>query len=71
MLTTHYLELCERFEEENDSQVSKSRVINYTLERKYCLQKGISRVKGGISVIEKLNFPQDILKSAKKVISLN
>ena len=71
MLTTHYLELCERFEEENDSQISKSRVINYTLERKYCLQKGISIVKGGISVIEKLNFPQDILKSAKKVISLN
>jgi len=71
MLTTHYLELCEHFEKEIVSQGENSVVTNYTLERKYVLQKGISTVKGGIKVIEDLEFPHDVLKSAKTMVSLN
>lgn len=65
ILTTHYLDLCEHFNQENYS------VDNYTLERKYIMDLGISMVKGGIRVLEELEFPEDILKTAKKMVSLN
>jgi hypothetical protein len=71
ILTTHYLELCEHLEKETDRETSKSGVINYTLERKYVLQKGISTIKGGIKVIQDLEFPEEILKTAKTLVSLN
>lgn len=65
ILTTHYLELCQHFNQENTN------VDNYTLERKYIMDLGISKVKGGIRVLEELEFPEDILKTAKKMVSLN
>jgi DNA mismatch repair ATPase MutS len=65
ILTTHYLDLCEHFNQEKYS------VDNYTLERKYIMDLGISKVKGGIRVLEELEFPEDILKTAKKMVSLN
>ena len=65
ILTTHYLELCEHFNQKNTN------VDNYTLERKYIMDLGISKVKGGIRVLEELEFPEDILITAKKMVSLN
>lgn len=62
LLTTHYLELCKSFEQSNN-------VTNYTLEKPYHLQKGISSVKGGIRVLEQLEFPSEILETAKKMVS--
>jgi hypothetical protein len=62
MLTTHYLELCEKIN-------SSSKVTNYTFEPKYTLQKGISKIKGGIKVIESLDFPQSIIKTANIMVS--
>lgn len=62
LLTTHYLDLCNEF--------SKSKqVSNYTLEKAYTLQKGISTVKGGIKVLEELEFPEEIIKCAQKMVS--
>lgn len=63
MLTTHYLNLCEMMREK------KKLVTNYTLENKYHLKKGISKIKGGIEVIEKMEFPEDIIKTAKIMVS--
>ena len=65
ILTTHYIDLCEYFEKE------KTSVNNYTLEQKYLLKTGISRIRGGIKVLEDLQFPDEILKTAKKRVSLN
>ena len=65
ILTTHYLELCEYFNQANKP------VDNYTLERKYIMDLGISKMRGGIRVLEELEFPDDILKTAKKMVSLN
>lgn len=62
ILTTHYLELCDKIEQ-------TGKVANYTLENKYHLQKGISRVKGGIKVIKDLGFPEEIIKTADKMVS--
>ncbi len=65
MLTTHYLDLCKHFKEIN------KKVENYTLEKKYKLNLGISKVRGGINVLEELNFPEQILITAKNLVSLN
>jgi hypothetical protein len=62
LLTTHYLELCEKIN-------FSSKIINYTLEPKYTLKKGISKIKGGIKVIERLGFPQSIIKIANNMVS--
>jgi hypothetical protein len=71
LLTTHYLKLC--------SKLAKKKLIdNYhmktieSLENNtqfvytYKLEKGISRVKGGIKVLVDMKFPQSILDSTKK-----
>lgn len=62
LLTTHYLDLCKRFKESDA-------VENYTLEKPYNLRKGISSVKGGIKVLEQLEFPEEIIDTAKKMVS--
>lgn len=62
MLTTHYLELCEKIK-------TSTKVINYTLGPKYVLQKGISKIKGGIKVIEDLKFPASIIKTANNMVT--
>ena len=63
LLTTHYLELCDKISHDKDT------VTNYTLEKQYSLQKGISKIKGGIKVIQDLEFPIEIINSAKKMVS--
>lgn len=65
LLTTHYLDLCRSYEENNSC---KEIITNYTMGAKYNLQKGISKIKGGIKVIEELNFPEEIITTAKKMV---
>ena len=64
ILTTHYLKVCEHFK--------KNKLVkNFTLERKYKLSAGISRVRGGIAVLSELEFPKEILDTAKKMLSFD
>ena len=60
LLTTHYVELCSSIKD----------MINYKMETTekdsnfvytYKLVSGISRVKGGIKILNDMNFPQEIL----------
>ena len=62
LLTTHYLDLCNSFKNSNSTN-------NYTLNKSYSLQKGISTIKGGISVLEEMEFPEEIINTAKKLVS--
>lgn len=60
MLTTHYIELCEKFIQQN-----------FTFEKKYSLSQGITKIRGGIRVLEELEFPESIVTTAKDLVSLN
>jgi DNA mismatch repair ATPase MutS len=60
MLTTHYIELCKKFPEQN-----------FTFEKKYSLSPGITKIRGGIRVLEELEFPESIITTAKDLVSLN
>jgi len=67
MLTTHYVSLCKKL---RDSE----RVVNYKMDvdlsngiqYTYKMKKGISKVKGGILILEEMKYPQEILDMIRK-----
>ena len=62
MLTTHYVSLCKKLR-------ATSRIKNYKMDvdmtkgvrYTYNMRKGISRVKGGILILEEMKYPSEIL----------
>jgi len=65
MLTTHYLDLCKRFENNNKS------IKNYNTENKYNIETGICKTKGGIKILEEFNYCDSIINKAKEIISFD
>lgn len=74
MLTTHYLDLCKRLDEEvniknfhmNIENVDSSTHTNFKYT--YKMLSGISTIKGGIKVLIDLNYPQEIIDNTHKII---
>ena len=74
MLTTHYISLCDMMNK-NNNIINKQMYYNndndgnpkYT----YKLINGISNVKGGIKVLEELNYSDEIIEAAKEVMQKN
>lgn len=65
VLTTHYINLCENFEE-NENVTNKKMMVNQNKDGKleYCykLVNGISKINGGYQILEQLEYPEDLLK---------
>ena len=69
MLTTHYIALCKKFKPTKDIQnymmvtesVDSYKTIRYT----YKIKKGISKVKGGILILEEMRYPCEILDTIR------
>jgi len=63
LLTTHFIDLCEKLD--NNKKIEnyhmKTNEVNNSLTYKYKLICGISKIKGGVEVLKKLNYPQDII----------
>jgi hypothetical protein len=69
MLTTHYLDLCDKLKEKeyiknyymesivNNDQKDINKSIFYT----YKIKKGISSIKGGFQVLRNMNYPKELL----------
>ena len=60
LLTTHYIKLCSMIKNMDTFKmetIEKDKKINYT----YKFIHGISQVKGGIKILNDMNFPQEIL----------
>mgnify|MGYP001111216023 FL=1 len=71
MLTTHYINLC-------NSLDTHSNIKNYHMkinkkdedfEYTYKLKEGISTIKGGISVLKDLEYPEEIIELTKHHLS--
>lgn len=68
MLTTHYVSLCKKLRESERTQ-SSPRIANYKMDvdmtngiqYTYKMKKGISKVKGGIMILEEMKYPVEIL----------
>ena len=67
LLTTHYYSLCSKLSTlaniknyKMDSKVSDTKELHYNFK----LIKGISTIKGGIHVLSKMNYPEEIMSEA-------
>ena len=71
LLTTHYTKLCELLQTEHVQnmhmkiELCESGGIKYL----YKLDKGISSIKGGIKVLQDLDYPEDIINSTRDIIN--
>ena len=69
LLTTHYIRLCKLFDKTISNKSMKT-LLNkqndpiYT----YKIKKGISNIKGGVSVLKNLNYPQKIINMTNNVL---
>ena len=70
MLTTHFITLCNRIE--NNKRIKNCYMKTNQTANKitylYKLQNGISDIKGGITVLENLDYPLEIIDMTKKII---
>ena len=65
MLTTHFIKLCKNLKKnKNISNINMETIVeNNVSTYKYKIKKGISSVKGGISVLKELNYPEKIVNN--------
>ena len=70
MLTTHFIRLCNIYK--NDKKIEnfsmKTDIINDNSKYYYKIQKGISNIKGGITVLKEIDYPKEILQNAKNIL---
>ena len=70
ILTTHYIELCHLLEKQNSGAVSNLHmsVDPNNHEYLYKIATGVSTIKGGLKVLRELEYPDEIVKTASKII---
>jgi DNA mismatch repair ATPase MutS len=66
ILTTHFTKICDKLEKSKMAVNYKMKTIQKddTLEYKYELEKGISKIKGGIIVLKQMNYPNEIIEDS-------
>ena len=70
ILTTHYIELCELLEKRNAGAITNLHmsVSPDTGAYLYKIASGISTIKGGLKVLRDLDYPSEIVESAREII---
>ena len=70
ILTTHYIELCELLEKHNAGAITNLHmsVSPLTGEYLYKIADGVSTIKGGLKVLRDLDYPNEIVESARRII---
>jgi len=66
MLTTHYFSLCKMMITEKSAINQQMEILNS--KNTYKLIDGISNIKGGIKVLEDLDYDPEIIRSAKEIV---
>ena len=72
LLTTHYTKLCELLKAENvqNMHMKIEMCENGQIKYLYKLDKGISLIKGGIKVLQDLDYPDEIINSTRDTINV-
>ena len=70
ILTTHYIELCELLEKRNADAITNLHmsVSPDTGAYLYKIASGVSTIKGGLKVLRDLDYPTEIVESARMII---
>jgi len=71
LLTTHFINLCKLLEKEKNIEncSMKTDIIDDIPNYHYKIIKGISNVKGGITVLKELGYPDDIINDSREIIN--
>lgn len=70
ILTTHYIELCQLLEKQNNGVIRNLHmsVCSQTGEYLYKIANGVSTIKGGLKVLRDLDYPSEIVECARLII---
>lgn len=68
LLTTHFIRLCNLLKDDVENCRMKSEINNYKPKYYYTLEKEISKIKGGISVLKEIDYPEEILNYATSIL---
>tara|TARA_B100001093_G_C26814641_1_gene1009117 strand:+ start:501 stop:2198 length:1698 start_codon:yes stop_codon:yes gene_type:complete len=67
LLTTHYVSLCKLLKD--NSNIENNYMDTIDNKPTYKLKNGISQVKGGIKVLQELNYNKNIINNAEKILN--
>ncbi len=72
IITTHYLDICNKLEDNNDMRNCNMKInsnedggFDYT----YKLVDGVSDIKGGVKVLKDLEYPEGIVSNTQKLMN--
>jgi len=70
ILTTHYIKLCKLFRKNKNikNYNMETFINNHISKNTYKLVSGYSKTKGGIAVLKSLNYPENIIIEAERVL---
>lgn len=70
MLTTHFITLCRKIEKDNNIENVNMKTImtNNKPQYFYKIQSGISEIKGAITVLKDLGYPENLINETKNII---
>ena len=71
MLTTHYISLCNNLKTNKKIKNYKMKVSveeDYNVKYLYKLERGVSKIKGGIKVLYDLEYPKTIIENTKQLL---
>jgi DNA mismatch repair ATPase MutS len=65
MLTTHFIKICKKLQKTKmiTNYKMSTEKSNNSLIYKYILEEGISNIKGGINVLQQMNYPIEIINN--------
>jgi hypothetical protein len=64
LLTTHFTEVCEKLKTNPRISLKRMRVLEKPIQYTYKVENGISYVRGGVMILEKMGFPTPIVEKA-------
>ena len=73
MLTTHFISVCEKLENNKNITNHHMDVIkqNNKIQYNYLFKEGISKIKGGLNVLYDMNYPKEIIENTIKIQNLD
>jgi DNA mismatch repair ATPase MutS len=72
MLTTHFIKLCQLFKKTDriENFNMKTIMVHNKPTYTYKIKKGISQIKGGVSVLQNLGYPQKIINKTMEILKI-
>ena len=70
LITTHFINICKYLDNEPNIENYNMEMVTHADDIKYTykIKKGISEIKGGLSVLKKLNYPLEIIENANNIL---